>query len=323
MKTRDRLTSSQLAMWGMTGSLGCSINRAKYNMSLPLPLSIEAEVEVMTALERGDDERLWKQLCRWPDEDQLLRVIAEEAPRMALRVGSGSRFSEMLLVPVVESISGMVIGNRDTWKCAEQCISDALRAWQGARGTHTVFRDVVPYEWIAAWEPSAFRQHLLAAAPGGRHGSLTFHPEKLVLPDGAPRLGFVVAVAGDRKAWPQLPTPNTLRDARFREVAAQALSMTAGGRAADVLPPDQVSAALADGLCLWLTKLHDAVRITAWDMSPCAAKHDSVRVILSLGDQAAAVEFKVRKHQVAPVGIHCVASVLTALAPRAPAPQIQ
>lgn len=310
-------------MWGMTGSLGCNVNRATYNMSLPLPLSIEAEVEVMNALEQGDDERLWKELCRSPDEDQLLRFIAEEAPRMALRVGSGSRFSEMLLVPVIESISGLVIGNRESWKGAEQCLSDALRAWQGPRGTHTLFRGVVSYEWIAAWEPSAFRQHLLAAAPGGRHRSLTFHPEKLNLPDGAPRLGFLVAVAGDRKAWPQLPTPNTLSDARFREVAAQALSMTADGRAADVLPPDQVSAALADGLCLWLTRLHDAVRITAWDMSPCAARHDAVKVILSLAEQPVAVEFNVRKHQVAPVGIDCIASVLTSLAPRAPAPQIQ
>ena len=310
-------------MWGMTGSLGCNINRAKYNMPLPLPLSIETEVEMMTALECGDDERLWKELCRWPDEDQLLRVIAEEAPRMALRVGSGSRFSEMLLVPVIESMSGKVIGNRDTWKGAEQCLSDALRAWQGSRGTHTVFRGVVSYEWIAAWEPSAFRQHLLAAAPGGRHRSLTFHPEKLVLPDGVPRLGFVVAVAGDQKAWPQLPTPNTLGDARFREVAAQALSLAADGRAADVLPPDQVSAALADGLCLWLTKLHDAVRINSWDMSPSAARHDAVKVMLTLGEQAVAVEFNVRKHQVAPVGIDCVASVLSSLAPQAPALQIQ
>lgn len=292
-------------------------------MSLPLPLCIGAEVEVMTALERGDDERLWKELCRWPDEDQLLRVIAEEAPRMALRVGSGARFSEMLLVPVIESISGKVIGNRDTWKGAEQCLSDALRTWLGSRGTNTVFRGVVSYEWIAAWEPSAFRQHLLAATPGERHRSLTFHPEKLLLPEGAPRLGFVVAVAGDRKAWPQLPTPNTLSDARFREVTAQALSMAADGRAADVLPPDQVSAALADGLCLWLTKLHNAVRINAWDMSPSAARHDAVKVMLNLGEQAVAVEFNIRKHQVAPVGIDCVASVLSSLAPQAPAPQIQ
>ena len=309
-------------MCAMTGSLKCKMNRNC--SSTPQPLPLDAEVEVMTALESGDDERIWDALRRFPDEDQLLRVIAEEAPRMAVRVGSGPRFSAMLLVPVIENIAGSVIGNHDAWKGAEQCFSDALRAWQGPRGTHTVFRGVFPYEWIAAWEPSAFRQHLLATAPGASHRSLTFHPESLTLPAGAPRLGFVVAVVGNRRAWPQLPTPDTLRDARFREVAAYALSMTAAHCTANVLPPDQVSAALADGLCLWLSMLHEAAGIAAWDMSPCAASHDAVKVSLALGSQdQPTVQFNVRKHQLAPVGIDCVASVLTSLATRAAASQVQ
>lgn len=277
----------------------------------PLRDALDPETEVIAALDAADDERLWCAVRRAADEDQLLRVIADEAPRMLHRIPGGPYFSELLLVPIVENVAGEVIGNDASWKRAEQCFADAVRAWQGPRAQHTVFRGVHPYEWIAAWEPSALRQHLQATVRGP-HQTLTFHPEPMALPDGAPRLGFVLLALGQKKAWPQLPVPDTLRDARFREVAAHAL---ADRCAVDVLSPDQVSAALADGLCLWLAKLHEALMIRNWDLCPHPSRHDAVRVSLTVGTPGARLEFDVRRHQLAPVGTDCIAAMLASLAP--------
>lgn len=294
----------------MAGSLKCKMNLLR--STTPHRKSLNAELEVMAALEAADDERLWRTFRQASDEDQLLRVIADEAPRMLHRTRGGPYFSEMLLVPVIESVADTVIGNDACWKGAEQCFSDAVWAWLGSSADHTVFRGVRPYEWIAAWEPSTLRQHLQATNPGS-HRSLTFNPEPLVLPNGTPRLGFVVLAVGARKAWPQLPLPDTLRDARFREVIAHALGER---RAVEVLPPDKVSAALADGLCLWLAALHNVVQIRNWNLSPCSSKHDAVRVSVTLGTGGGLLEFALRRYQLAPVGMDCVAAMLASIAPR-------
>jgi hypothetical protein len=280
--------------------------------AIALSDSLDSELEVMAALEAADDERLWHTFRKAADEDQLLRLIADEAPRAIHRSRSGPYFSELLLVPVIENVVGAVIGNEGRWKDAEQCFGDAVRAWQGRTADHTVFRGVRPYEWIAAWEPSALRQHLQATVRIPQR-SLSFNPKTLVLPDGAPRLGFAVLAIGQRKAWPKLPVPDTLRDARFRQVVAHAF---ADGCAAEVLPPDQVPAALADGLCLWLARLHEAMVIRDWDLSPCSSRQDAVRVSLTLGTQGACLEFDVRRHQLAPIGTDCIAAMLASIAPR-------
>lgn len=59
-------------------------------------------------------------------------------------------------------------------------------------------------------------------------------------------------------------------------------------------------------------------------MLPCEAKHDAVKVTLSVGlCREASLQFNIRKHQVAPAGIDCIASMLACLAPRVVGTQIQ
>jgi hypothetical protein len=69
--------------------------------------------------------------------------------------------------------------------------------------------------------------------------------------------------------------------------------------------------------------LHEVDQITGWDMTPSTAWKDAVSVTLVLGREGAGpVQFHLRKHQVAPVGVDCVAALLEALAPRASAAAI-
>lgn len=288
----------------------------------PSPLPLNAEHAVLNALAGSDDERLWRLVRSTPDEDQALRVVAEEAPRLMHRRHHGSLFSELFLVPVIERSIGEVVGNRLNWQNAEICISESLRAWLGARVDQIVFRGVTPYEVICAWEPSTFRAYLLTLSADPSRRAVTVHPAPVLLPEGAPRLGFIVLAVNDRRGWPQLPTPDTLRDARFREVLGHALSPGVGTDPVQVLAPDQVSAALADGLCLWLTMLHATLPIVSWDMSPCATRHGAVKVTLNFAEERSG-QFSLRRHQLAPVGLDCLALSLASLAPRIVSMQVQ
>lgn len=294
----------------------------QHQNQMPSPLPLNAEHAVLNALAGADDERLWRLIRSMPDEDQALRAVAEEAPRLMRRRHHGSLFSELFLVPVIERSIGEVVGNRLNWQNAEICISESLRAWLGGRVDQIVFRGVTPYEVICAWEPSTFREHLLTVAAGPSRRAITVHPAPVLLPEGAPRLGFIVLAVNDRRGWPQLPTPDTLRDARFRAVLGNALSPGAGTDSVQVLAPDQVSAALADGLCLWLTMLHATLPIVGWDMSPCATRHDAVKVTLNFAEEGGG-QFSLRRHQLAPVGLDCIALSLASLAPRIGSMQVQ
>ena len=289
----------------------------------PSALPLNPEHAVLNALEGADDECLWRVIRSMPDEDQALRAVAEEATRLMRRRHCGPLFSELFLVPVIERTIGEVVDNRLSWKNAENCISESLRAWLGERVDQTIFRGVTPFEVICAWEPSTCREHLLTVANGPSRRTVTVLPEAVLLPEGAPRLGFIVVAVSDRRGWPQLPPPDTLRDTRFRTVLGYALSRSACADIVQVLAPDQVSAALADGFCLWLAMLHAAVPIVSWDMSPCATRHDGVKVTLNFAEGQGGGKFILRRHQLAPVGLDCVALCLAALAPRIGATQVQ
>lgn len=288
----------------------------------PSPLPLNAEDAVLNALEGSDDERLWRIIRSTPDEDQALRAVAEEAPRLMRRRPHGSLFSELFLVPVIERCIGEVVGNRQNWQNAEICISESLRAWLGGKVDQIVFRGVTPYAVICAWEPSTFREHLFTVAAGPSLRTVTVHPAPVLLPEGAPRLGFIVLAVNDRRGWPQLPAPDILRDARFRAVLGHALSPGACTDSVQVLAPDQVSAAMADGLCRWLTMLHATLPIVSWDVSPCATRHDAVKVTLNFAEEGDG-HFSLRRHQLAPVGLDCIALCLASLAPRIGSAHVQ
>lgn len=112
MEAQERRSSRRLAFARSGGSFNCNMNQRR---STNLPCDpFDAELEVIAALNDGEDKRLWRTLRRAPDEDRLLRVVADQAPRMLHRTRKGPYFSELLLVPVVEKVVGTVIGNEAT-----------------------------------------------------------------------------------------------------------------------------------------------------------------------------------------------------------------
>ena len=163
-------------MWSMPVSLKCKMNRLSTNAFLPSPF--DPEREVLAALEDADDERLWRLVRELPDEDAVLQLVAEEAPRLSHRQRAGAWFSELLLVPVIERTVGQVIANRASWNAGEQCFSDAVRAWTGeARAL-----DAAAIAWR---EPTSIDPATLAPADRPILAALRLPPHYLFSPEGA------------------------------------------------------------------------------------------------------------------------------------------
>ena len=83
-----------------------------------------------------------------------------------------------------------------------------------------------------------------------------------------------------------------------------------------VLTPERIPFAIADGVSLWLNKLHESVGIEGWTVMPSGVASDVVKITLRLeSDEVALTQFSLRLHQIGNQGLHDVLSMLQHLAP--------
>lgn len=273
------------------------------------------------AIQEGNDQGLWQLLAQHDDQVEAHHKLATQVARLAYLVGNRPRFSEMFLVPVIDSPTGRIVDDASAWKHASFCIGEALDGWLPSKVRKTVFGGIRPYDWIGTWRPGILRSHLHSTVPGGVVKEATFLTETIDLPDEAPKLGFICMVLTGERGWPQLPAADTLRDNRFKNVVGMALQPSERAECPVVLPPDRMQFAVADGLCLWLHMLHQAVPLQGWAATPLAASPDVVKVTLVLESEAVRfTQFTVRKHQIGLEGVDAVLTMLQALAPTVDVP---
>lgn len=270
-----------------------------------------------TAIKACDDTGLWRLVSQHHDQVQAHSVAAENIARIGYTLRDRVHFSEMFAVPVIEQPGARVLGNDIAWKHARHCISEALDGWLPCKARKTVFSELRTYDWVSAWRFSVLRSHLLSVVPGSRIKTSTFLSEDIELPSEAPRLGFILMVLTSEHGWPQLPSANSLRDNRLKTVVSYALQGSSAGPAPVILPPDRLQYSMADGLCLWLSMLHEAVPITGWIAAPIEASPDVVKVTLTLDHEKIQYsQFTLRKHQVSLLGVDAVLEMLSSIAPR-------
>lgn len=274
------------------------------------------QTELSQAISLDDDSSVWRLLDQHHDPVEAHHSLATQVARLAYRIADRTRFSELFLVPVIEPSHGAVLQNSELWRQADHCLGEALDAWLPPKTPKTVFAGVRPYDWIGTWRPAVLRSHLRSAVPGSAHPKLTFLTEHIDCPKEAPRLGFICMVLTSATGWPQLPEVNSLRDNRFKLVAGHAMRAHEHSMAPTVLTPDRVQYAVADGLCLWLHLLNEAVPLKGWSASPIASTPDVVRITLQLeSTDVPWTQFTIRKHQIGLQGLDAVLQMLTALAP--------
>ena len=277
--------------------------------------SVEWLANLNDAIQAGDEQALWQLLAQHGDQVEAHHKLATQIARLAYLIRGKPRFSEMFLVPVIDAANGRVVDNEGAWKHASYCIGEALESWLPPKVRKTVFAGIRPYDWVGTWRPAILRSHLHSTVPGSTVQKATFLTETIELPDKAPRLGFICMVLTGERGWPQLAA-NTLRDNRFKAVVGMALQPGERADAPTVLPADRMQFAVADGLCLWLCMLHQAVLITGWTVLPLAASPDVVKVTLALEDVSVRYsQFTLRKHQIGLEGVDAVLTMLHSLAP--------
>ena len=283
--------------------------------------SIQWLTNLNEAIQAGDDNGLWQLLAQHRDQVEAHHKLATQIARLAYLVGSKPRFSEMFLVPVIEAPTGRVVDDAAAWKHASYCVGEALDSWLPPKVRKTVFAGIRPYDWVGTWRPAILRSHLHSTVPGDLVKTATFLTETIDLPDDAPRLGFLCMVLTAERGWPQLPAADTLRDNRFKAVAGMALQPGEQAEAPTVLTPDRMQFAVADGLCLWLHMVHQAVPITGWSATPLEASPDVVKVTLALESESVRyTQFTLRKHQIGLEGVEAVLAMLHSMARTIDAP---
>jgi hypothetical protein len=251
------------------------------------------------------------------DQDEGNRQLLNRIARLIHRVKQRSCFSEFFLMPVLISGGSDVFENFTDWKQVYACVDDMLLAWVAPQTFTMIFHGLRSYDHLETWQPAIIRQHLLRATGSLGVNKISYTVEQIQLPPTAPRLGFVSMVLTSKYGWPVLPAERPVADQRLRQVISYALHNSAAPEVPlpIVLLPDRLQHAVANGLALWLDRLHQVCPILAWSASPHAKSADVVLITLRLDSAPQWSQFVIRKHHIGLDGLQKVLFQLQSLAP--------
>lgn len=292
-------------------------NQSTYLISRGSGFNSDWMASLNRAIKADSDPALWRVLNEHPDQVEAYNCAAEEIGRMGYKVMDRLHFAEMFALPVIDMEGTRLLQDPGVYTSAAFCISEVLDGWLPPKTSKTVFSGLRSYDWVSSWRFSIQRSHLLSTVPGTGVKSTMFLSEDIQLPPEAPRLAFILMVLTSTRGWVQLPAANTARDNRLKAVVSYALQAAEAAPAPLVMPPEKLRYAMADGLCLWLSLLHQVVPITGWIAAPTPATPDVVKITLALEHQEVGyTQFTLRKHQLGLSGLDGVLAMLAELAPR-------
>lgn len=274
------------------------------------------------AVANVDEQAIWRlmdqQSCSEAAQDALTNMVS----RLAYVQQDRNTYSELFMMPVVTMKGCNVIENQIVWKGVRNQVREALGSWFNDDGRTTLFDDIAPMDWITTWSPGVLRAHLERLIPGSGRIKATFPASQIALPDDAPRLGFVVIGRTTHRGWRELPAANGLMDKRLKDVIKFCLQIHAPTPSSYMAPtpivltPERIQFAIADGIALWVNKLHETVGIEGWTVMPSLTLRDVVKVTLKLrSKQLELTQFTIRLHQVGTQGLTDVLSILQQIAP--------
>jgi hypothetical protein len=274
------------------------------------------------AVARTDEPAIWRLMEEQSSQEGVHDTLASLVSRMAYVYGETNVYSELLMMPIVTMPGCDIMNNAMVWQGVRHQMSSALARWFNDDGKTTLFDAITPMDWITTWRPSILRAHLTRLVPNAPNSNVTFETSTIALPDDAPRLGFVVIGRTSNKGWRELPNANPLMDQRLKDVVKHCLQIqapTPAGLMAPepiVLTPERIPYAIADGVSLWLNKLHECVGIDGWTVMPSGVSNDVVKITLRLqSTDVELTQFTLRLHQIGNQGLHDVLSMLQHLAP--------
>jgi len=274
------------------------------------------------AVSNVDEQAIWRLMDQKSSSEDAHDALTNMVSRLAYVHQERNTYCELFMMPVVTMHGCNVIDNSTVWKGVRNQVRAALGSWFNDDGRTTLFDDIAPMDWITTWSPGVLRAHLERLIPGSGRIKATFQTSQIALPDEAPRLGFIVIGRTTHKGWRELPVANGLMDKRLKDVIKFCLQIQAHttssymAPAPIVLTPERIQFAIADGIAMWLNKLHETVGIEGWTVMPSLTARDVVKVTLKLrSKQVELTQFTIRLHQVGTQGLSDVLSILQHMAP--------
>ena len=211
-----------------------------------------------------------------------LAAFARNAVRNSPQADRRTKFSELLLIPIVSSGAVTLSDNLQIWESAQDPLVQQLIRLFPRDWTIRFFKGIVPAEDLLGMPWQALRIYLdPASVQGDTPKTQTFTRLCGRLPAGVPELGFIVVKAECDKGWPtDLPT-KTVDEALHADApehatlirAAQILQLSAWEShladpdAPQVLSPCGWSQGIGNGMRLWMRLLHDRYGITGYELT--------------------------------------------------------
>lgn len=253
--------------------------------------------------------------------------IAEMMSRYQIDEPESSQYSEIFLLPVVVSRQPGAVEATLVWESARENVRNALVPWFSAATKVTLFQQLIPQEWISGWDPIVLRAHLNRLSPHADQGTFNFHPEILALPEGFPRLHFIVVGASHRKAWPEVQE----LAAKQTQVSLATLRDCLDPNTCDVMPwdiarcqvmpPAQVRDSIPSGVHQWLHSLHQQASLAGWVLNLDPQNSDRIAIKLQFVDSTIPdAQLVLRIYQIGSSGVQRVLSSLASLAPNLEVP---
>ncbi len=279
------------------------------------------------AVSNVDEQAIWRLMDQQSSSEAAQDLLTNMVSRLAYVQLERNMYCELFMMPVVTMQGCNVIDNQAVWKGVRNQVREALGSWFNDDGRTTLFDDIVPMDWITTWGPAVLRAHLERLIPRSERIKVTFPTSQIVLPDEAPRLGFIVIGRTTHRGWRELPDANGLMDKRLKDVIKFCLQIQAPTPSSVMAPvpivltPERIQFAIADGIAQWLNKLHETVGIEGWTVMPSLTARDVVKVTLKLrSEQVGLTQFTLRLHQIGNQGLSDILSILQHLAPMFDAP---
>lgn len=280
----------------------------------PVSLGRVPLLEVETALQQGDNSKLWALANTGIHQDVFFDAVRTHVFNMSVLKKRGKTVSvqkncSMFMWPVVFE--------KSDWNQILKKLTDddgasfvntvkSLTNWMNFKVDVGMLKTPLSYQFLVGQEPVEIRKFLNALCQRTSVDAIGFETPGLQLPSDAPQLAFYVGSMTKEGGWPVLPLASS--GATFdlsRRLHSTINFVTQNAKQDDgfvVGVPELADNALVSGLRLWLASLHKKYTFGRWDVVTCGGDRIELSIELKNCDQSDA-RIPLRGYQIGMDGI--------------------
>ena len=280
----------------------------------PVSLGRVPLLEVETALQQGDNTKLWALANTGIQQDVFFDAVRTHVFNMSVLKKRGETVSvpkncSMFMWPVVfEKSDWNQILKKLTDNDGASFVSTvkSLTNWMNFKVDVGMLKTPLSYQFLVGQEPVEIRKFLNAICQRTSVDAIGFETPGLQLPSDAPQLAFYVGSMTKECGWPVLPmaSSGTTFDLS-RRLHSTINFVTQNAKQDDgfvVGVPELADKAMVSGLRLWLASLHNKYEFGRWDVVTCGGDRIDLSIELKNCDQSDA-RIPLRGYQIGMDGI--------------------